>query len=246
MFRLLMLLLLLFPITAHARDPAGVPRAMRLGHLAYGEADRDTLAPAGGGCVLRREVAVDLARMIARAAADGVELRIVSCFRSIEHQRRVFCRSSGEDCVRDFSPRARSVGPPGHSEHATGYAVDFSQRAEPCADVEPCFATTVAGIWLAQHGIEYGFEQSFPAGNAQGVTWEPWHWRWVGRDGDPRAEVQRARLTFASARTRYPASPFVGQPPRMSRGAVYRGARELAPRAAVPGQRAIGVVARAY
>ena len=245
MFRVL-LLCLLFPLAAQASDPAGVPRPTQLGHLAYGEADRDALAPAQGGCVLRREVAADLARMIARAAADGVELRTVSCFRSIEHQRRVFCRSSGEDCVQASSPRARSVGPPGHSEHATGYAVDFTQRAVPCPDVEPCFANTSAGIWLAHHAIEFGFEQSFPAGNAQGVTWEPWHWRWVGREGDRRPEAQRARLTFASARTRFPAAPWVGQPPRMQVAAVYRGARELPLLPVRAGQRAIGVVARAY
>ena len=34
--------------------------------------------------------------------------------------------------------------------------------------------------WLAANAARFGFEQSFPAGNAQGVKWEPWHWRWVG------------------------------------------------------------------
>ena len=28
----------------------------------------------------------------------------------------------------------------------------------------------------------YGFEQSFPYGNKQGVSFEPWHWRYVGSE----------------------------------------------------------------
>ena len=47
-----------------------------------------------------------------------------------------------------------------------------------------------------------------PAGNAQGVTWEPWHWRWVGTS--PAAPgAAAARAIFATARTRFPAQPGI-------------------------------------
>jgi D-alanyl-D-alanine carboxypeptidase len=59
-----------------------------------------------------------------------------------------------------------------------------------------------------QHATEFGFELSFPPGNAQGVTWEPWHWRWVGINATvPGAAM--ARALFATARTRFPASPGI-------------------------------------
>jgi serine/threonine protein kinase len=36
------------------------------------------------------------------------------------------------------------------------------------------------GPWLVTNAAQYGFEQSFPKNNTQGVSYEPWHWRYVG------------------------------------------------------------------
>ena len=68
---------------------------------------------------------------------------------------------------------------------------------------------TPGGKWLMRRGPEFGFELSFPAGNKQGVGWEPWHWRWVGRSSDPSPQVQAARARFAAAHTGFPALPAV-------------------------------------
>ena len=77
-----------------------------------------------------------------------------------------------------------------------------------CGDVSDCIARTAPGKWLLQHAAEFGFELSFPAGNAQGVTWEPWHWRWVGTSAAvPGAAA--ARALFTTARTRFPAQPGI-------------------------------------
>src|SRR3546814_14748474 len=114
-----------------------------------------------------------------------------------------------------------SVAPPGHSEHSTGYAIDFGTRPSPgCDDVEYCFDRTPLGQWLLEHATDYGFELSFPWKNIQGVTWEPWHWRWVGRSAIEHGE-RAARLLFATARADLPAKPrlpnlvlrVVSQPP---------------------------------
>lgn len=190
-----------------------------LGHIPYREAPMSDLvsAPAGFAlglpCYVQRDAAPDLTRMLpAAAAAPGVGkvLRGISCYRTIEHQRSVFCSQIGpHKRCRDAAERARSVGPPGHSEHATGYAIDFGVRPNAgCGDVSPCLARTPAGLWLLAHAPEYGFELSFPTGNAQGVTWEPWHWRWVGASINTPGAA-RARLTFARARREFPASPQI-------------------------------------
>ena len=97
--------------------------------------------------------------------------------------------------------RARVSAPPGHSEHATGYAVDFADGWNRECDFETCFGKTEAGLWLAEHAPTFGFELSFPEDNAQGVSFEPWHWRFVG--------TPEARQLFQAARQRYPAFPAV-------------------------------------
>ena len=189
-----------------------------LGHLPYPEARADDLVVAPPGfaigppCRIHRDAAPDLAHMLAAATSApdvGRSLRAVSCFRSVAHQRTVFCRASPRGVCGDPRQRARFVGPPGHSEHATGYAIDFGTRPSPgCPDVDSCIATTPGGRWLLANATRYGFELSFPAGNPQGVTWEPWHWRWVGVTVGA-AGAARARLIFGPARATYPASPAV-------------------------------------
>ena len=166
----------------------------------------------GQPCRLQPAVVESLTLLLAAKAASGVPgaLHGVSCYRSIAHQQAVFCRR-GKNC-RDPASRSHQVAPPGYSEHETGYAIDFAARPAPgCADTTDCIAATPAGEWLLANGPRFGFELSFPAGNAQGVTWEPWHWRWVGANGDA-AEAATPRALFAAARSRFPASPAVLTP----------------------------------
>lgn len=206
------------------------PDARLYGHLPYSEADPATLVEAPKGfavgqpCELQPAAIPDLTRLIAAVhdAHLGGELRGVSCFRSIAHQQRVFCeaRSPGKPCV-DPAARAGSVAPPGHSEHGTGYAIDFGVRPEGhCPDVDPCIASSAIGQWLLLNAPAYGFELSFPQANTQGVTWEPWHWRWVGTSNSEPGALA-ARALFADARGQFPANPriptivvrVVAQPP---------------------------------
>jgi D-alanyl-D-alanine carboxypeptidase len=217
--------LFVLPAVAAAQTCEGgsapmTPDGRVLGHLPYGDISAELLVPAPDGfalgrpCMIRAEVLPDLERLLAAAAADpsvGGALRGLSCHRGIIRQSEVFCR--------EFSPnaanRAISVAPPGHSEHASGYAIDFAVRPSPnCPDAEACMAATAPARWLRLNAPLFGFELSFPPGNTQRVKWEPWHWRWVGPSADAPGAA-RARFTFAVARTRYPADPAVVAPPRV-------------------------------
>lgn len=205
------------------RSVSATPDGRMLGHIPYGQVAAAELVEAPPGfaigppCRVKREMAADLARLLSAANADPAvrgRLRAVSCFRTVGHQRAVFCGGIGpRHRDKDAADRARSVGPPGYSEHATGYAIDFGTRPSPgCADVSACFAGTTAGRWLVAHAAEYGFELSFPAGNAQGVTYEPWHWRWIGIGLDPEnTGAATARAVFMRARQNFPASPSPAQ-----------------------------------
>jgi D-alanyl-D-alanine carboxypeptidase len=204
----------------------GIPDAdgRLLGHLPYAEAPPGELTTVtspgfalGAPRRLQPDAAADLTQLIETANATpeiAHQLKGVSCYRAVARQRAVFCRDgmTGDAC-RDAVQRARSVGPPGFSEHATGYAIDFGVRPAPgCPDLEQCMAATPAGRWLMAHARDFGFELSFPAGNAQKVTWEPWHWRWVGRSARAAGAMQ-ARQVFARARMRFPARPMIDPPP---------------------------------
>ena len=190
------------------------PDGRVLGHLPYGETPAETLvpAPAGfalrAGCRVRPEVAAALEQLLAAARADpttGGELRAASCHRSLTWQAGVFCAEAHRDPVL----RAISVAPPGHSEHATGYAIDFAIRPSPnCPDVEACISALPAYRWLHRNAPRFGFEQSFPVGSKQGVKWEPWHWRWVGATAAARGAAA-ARFRFGRARKDFPANPGV-------------------------------------
>lgn len=199
------------------QNVAPMPDGRMLGHIPYAEASPDMLVPAPAGfglgnpCYVHRDMAYDLGQMLTAAQSTpgiGNALHAVSCFRSIERQRAIFCSQIGphKRCA-NAAERARTVGPPGYSEHATGYAIDFAARPSPgCGDVSACFARTPAGRWLILHAPDYGFELSFPPGNGQGVTWEPWHWRWVGVSA-LRPGALAARGLFARARSDFPAYP---------------------------------------
>jgi D-alanyl-D-alanine carboxypeptidase len=210
---------MLIALPASAEVCAGAPPPVEadgrvLGHLPYGDAPPAELVPVPGGmavngCMLRREVLPDLERLLATAAASSaVGGRGGARWgpRAPGGPSGVFCRETGASS----DARAVSVAPPGHSEHATGYALDFAfrPRVNGCPDAEACVAATPAFRWLRENAPRFGFEMSFPVSNAQGVKWEPWHWRWVGTSATSPGAA-RARSLFATARRRFPASPGV-------------------------------------
>jgi LAS superfamily LD-carboxypeptidase LdcB len=130
-------------------------------------------------------------KMIAAAKGDGIRLIPISGFRSLADQEKLFERQ----IQRQGSPSAAAQlsAPPGYSEHHTGYAVDIGDGERPTADLKFEFEQTPAYQWLTANAQRYGFELSFPKDNAQGVSFEPWHWRYVG--------TGRSAAVFAVART---------------------------------------------
>lgn len=143
-----------------------------------------------GGRLIRALVRPDLTAMIEAAAADRVELAAISAYRSPEQQELAFESAVWGAMARGAADRAeaehrsaRYVAPPGYSQHQLGTAIDFSTWEINYA-IQSAFAETEAGQWLAQRAWEFGFVLPYPSdGEARtGYAYEPWHWRWVGRD----------------------------------------------------------------
>lgn len=89
-------------------------------------------------------------RMRDAAERDRVHLRIVSGFRTMEHQQALY---------RAYRRgRGNLAALPGHSNHQSGHALDLN--------------TSAPGVlrWLERHARRYGFRRTVPT--------EPWHWEW--------------------------------------------------------------------
>jgi D-alanyl-D-alanine carboxypeptidase len=164
-----------------------------LGHLPYKQAPESELEPisADGTMRLRKAAAAKFLQMQADAQSAGVNIAVISAFRTVEAQNKLFFDVKAER-LQDATKRAEVSAPPGYSEHHTGYAIDLGDSTVPSANVNPSFEKTSAFQWLKQHAARYSFELSFPPNNPQGVSYEPWHWRFVG-DRDSLETFYKAR-----------------------------------------------------
>src|SRR5258706_5507134 len=111
-----------------------------------------------------------------RDAAEhaGVQVEVVSAFRSIEYQLGILRRKleRGEPIEQILAVSAA----PGYSEHHSGRALDLTTAG--FAPLEEEFERSAAYAWLCTNAQRYNFRLSFPRGNAHGIAYEPWHWCW--------------------------------------------------------------------
>lgn len=152
-----------------------------LNHRRYAEANPTDLVPLNPSSQLKlqRPAQIAVNQMIAQAKSEGVQLGIASAFRSIEDQNHLFFDVKAER-GENSKTRAEVSAPPGYSEHHTGYAIDFIDESRPSTHTETSFETTPAYQWLKQNAPAYNFEISFPKDPDSRVSYEPWHWRYVG------------------------------------------------------------------
>ncbi len=150
-----------------------------LNHLPYAEAPDTELASIGGGYRLRKAAAAKFQSMVADARSRGVNITTISAFRSVEDQKRLFF-GVGAERGQQPTKRAEVSAPPKYSEHHTGYAIDVGDGSVPATNLNQNFDTTPAYQWLKANAAKYSFELSFPKDNIQKVSYEPWHWRFVG------------------------------------------------------------------
>jgi D-alanyl-D-alanine carboxypeptidase len=152
-----------------------------LGHLAYPEVpESELLAITFDGRIKMRQAAAERFQQMAQAArSTGIILAPISGFRSVKEQEQLFFNVGAQ---RNQTPAQRAAlsAPPGHSEHHTGYAVDIGDGAVPATNLQANFEDTKAYQWLQANAARFSFEMSFPKDNVQGVSYEPWHWRFVG------------------------------------------------------------------
>ena len=134
---------------------------------------------AGGGSI-RAVTMVDLTAMTADAKAAGSPIAVASAYRSYVQQKATFqywVDTLGYKRALQVSAR------PGHSEHQLGLAIDFKSEPGGAPWSGGDWALTPAGKWMHANAWKYGWVLSYPKDAFAKVcyTYEPWHYRYVGR-----------------------------------------------------------------
>ena len=133
-----------------------------------------------------------LEQMLADARDAGYNMYLVSAYRSHDYQVSLFNRKVNEykalgyDDATAYEQASQWVAIPGTSEHCTGLAADIvsSTWYNHNSDLTHDFENTEHFDWLYTHCADYGFILRYPKGaeGITGITYEPWHYRFVGVD----------------------------------------------------------------
>ncbi len=123
-------------------------------------------------------------RMRDAALRDGVELQIVSAFRSVEYQLGIVQRKLERGQTIEEILRVSAA--PGFSEHHSGRAFDLTTPGYSALEEE--FENSAAFAWLEAHARTFGFRMSYPRNNRHGIAYEPWHWCWHAKALDPNSQ----------------------------------------------------------
>ena len=129
-----------------------------------------------------------LQAMLDKMREEGLSPVVCSGYRSRDLQQTLFdnrverCLDEGiaqEDAVEEAS---RYVAQPGTSEHELGLAADIvSENYQLLVEEQE---NTAEQQWLMEHCTEYGFILRYPKDKTDltGVSYEPWHYRYVGKE----------------------------------------------------------------
>jgi LAS superfamily LD-carboxypeptidase LdcB len=145
------------------------------------------------GIYLRQETYDAFINMSAAAKKDGVNLVIISAFRSFYDQKAIWEQKwnggktvAGKNLAKevpDFAERAKYIllysSMPGTSRHHWGTDIDLNS-------LENSYFASGNGKkiydWLSKHAAEYGFYQPYtpkPATRTVGYEEEKWHWSYL-------------------------------------------------------------------
>ncbi len=124
--------------------------------------------------------------MFAAAQDAGVPLELVSAFRSIHLQDKLFTRSVNSYMSQGYSETdainkanySRTFS--GTSEHNTGLGFDIMEKGN--FSLSESFENTAQFKWLMENAENYGFILRYAENKTTqtGIMYEPWHFRYVG------------------------------------------------------------------
>ena len=152
------------------------------------EAYAVTLKKLPNGLQVDERVYDDLTAMLADCGKAGLHPIVCSAYRDMETQTRLHKNKIARLRAAGYSQEAaeqealRWVAAPGASEHHTGMAVDIVSASYQKLTRQQ--EKTAEQKWLMEHCWEYGFILRYPTDKSEvtGIGYEPWHYRYVGRE----------------------------------------------------------------
>ncbi|QQR93215.1 M15 family metallopeptidase [bacterium] len=134
--------------------------------------------------LIKKELISDLIALFADAKKQGLELQVISGYRSYETQLELFSSYVQQEQSKGLSYKeAINVAniysaKAGHSEHQLGTVVDlantYSTNPFDLVDAE----NKELFRYLEKNANKFGFYISYPENNNKGYQYEPWHLRW--------------------------------------------------------------------
>ena len=106
------------------------------------------------------------------------DLLVCSGYRTLDYQDDLLSREEQE---KGSQAAAGWVASPGHSEHHTGYALDFN-IFHPSDGTSESYTGTGVYRWINENAPRFGFIVRYPEEKYAytGIQYEPWHFRYVG------------------------------------------------------------------
>jgi len=142
-----------------------------------------------GGAFFSIKAKPDLIDLYVNASKAGNPFTITSGYRSYNTQIGTFNAWVTTEIQKGFDKASAIINAnnysayPGHSEHQLGTTLDIT--AVGCLTFnKSCHGNIKLRNWMSSNGYLYGFSLSYPENkqNLTGYVYEPWHYRWIGRD----------------------------------------------------------------
>lgn len=170
---------------SHKLDKDYVPKNLVVPKVKF-ESSADNLVKK-----MDKEAAAALENMFNAAKQDGITLLGVSGYRSYDIQKNLYnskVRINGKSHADKYSAQ------PGASEHQTGLAMDM--LSIEYSSLNEGFENTKAFKWLEANAYKYGYILRYPRGKESitGYNYEPWHYRYVGKDASE--DITKNKLTL--------------------------------------------------
>ena len=128
--------------------------------------------------------------MLKAMKKEGINnIWVQSAYRDVKYQEELYNKSVKEYLYYGLSKEEaqeltnKYINKPRESEHNLGLAVDFN-------NVDNDFKNTKAYNWLKTNAKDYGFIMRYPEEKKEitGIEYEPWHWRYVGKEHSYKME----------------------------------------------------------
>ena len=131
---------------------------------------------------MRPEAAAALKEMFDTCKEEtGLTLISISGYRSYSRQQGIYSAKL-RSVKKNVAKAQEYVAPPGASEHQLGLAMDLGQKHK--VHLEKSFGDTEGGKWCRENCWRFGFILRYdePWEEITGYKYEPWHFRYVGKE----------------------------------------------------------------